>query len=175
MSSVIWIWTLNSVIVSGKRQIVLHRLYLQQHSKNTRNFSSTASTTLLDPHTWRKPKHDTWNQRRNISVRTRLWSMGNSQRNTSIWSRTRYKAFTGEKSIAHCILYKDADDISDDNTDDTSFVYKIQTLLVEFLKQRLPNVTKIYYVSDGCGAQYKTFKNFLNICSPKEDFSIKAE
>ena len=112
MSSVIWIWTLNSIILSGKKQIMLNRLHLQQHSKNTRNFSSTASTTLLDPHTWRKPKHDTWNQRRNILVRTRLWSMGNSQRNTSIWSRTRYKAFTGKKSIAHCILYKDADETS---------------------------------------------------------------
>ena len=30
--------------------------------------------------------------------------------------------------------------ISDDNTHDT----KIQTLLVEFFKERLPNVTKIY-------------------------------
>ena len=65
--------------------------------------------------------------------------------------------------------------ISDDNTLDTSFAHKIQTLLVEFLKQRLPNVSKIYYYSDGCGGQYKNFKNFLNLCSHKEDFSIKAE
>ena len=65
--------------------------------------------------------------------------------------------------------------ISDDNTHETSFVHKIRTLLVEFLKQRLSNVTKIYYVSDGCGGQYKNFKNFLNICSHKEDFSIEAE
>ena len=58
------------------------------------------------------------------------------------------------------IYYKDADGnlqyyslyfISDDNTHDNSFVHKIQTLLVEFLKERLPNVTKIYYISDGCG------------------------
>ena len=82
------------------------------------------------------------------------------------------------------IDYKDADGnlqlyslcyISDDNTYDTSFVYKIQRLLVEFLKQRLPSVTKIYYVSDGCGGQYKNFKNFLNLCCHKEDFSIEAE
>ena len=65
--------------------------------------------------------------------------------------------------------------ISDDNTHETSFVHKIRTLLVEFLKQRLPNVTKIYYVSDGCGGQYKNFKNFLNLCSHKEDFSIEAK
>ena len=60
-------------------------------------------------------------------------------------------------------------------THSTSFVRKIQKPLVEFLKQRLPNVTKIYYVSDGCGGQHKNFKNFLNICSHKEDFSIEAE
>ena len=82
------------------------------------------------------------------------------------------------------ICYKHADGnlqhyslcfISDDNTHDTSFVHKIQTLLVEFLKQRLPNVTKIYYISDGCGGQYKNFRNFLNLCSHKKDFSIEAE
>ena len=60
------------------------------------------------------------------------------------------------------------------HTHNTSFVHKIQKL-VEFLKQRLPNVTKIYYVSDGCGGQYKNFKNFLNLCSHKEDFSIEAK
>ena len=82
------------------------------------------------------------------------------------------------------IYYKDGDGslqqyslcfISDDNTHDTSFVHKIQRLLVEFLKQRLPSVTKIYYVSDGCGGQYKNYKNFLNLCCHKEDFSIEAE
>ena len=82
------------------------------------------------------------------------------------------------------IYYRDTDGnlqhyslcfISDDNTYNTSFAHKIQTLLVEFLKHRLPNVTKIYYVSDGCGRQYKNFKNFLNLCLHKEDFSIKAE
>ena len=61
------------------------------------------------------------------------------------------------------------------SVDNTCFVGKIQTLLVEFLKQRLLNITKIYYVSDGCGGQYKNFKNLLNLCSHKEDFSIKTE
>ena len=80
------------------------------------------------------------------------------------------------------IYYKDADGnyqhcslcfISDDNTHNTSFVHKIQTLLVEFLKQRILNVTKIYYISYGCGGQYKHFKNFLNLCSHTEDFPSK--
>ena len=82
------------------------------------------------------------------------------------------------------IYYKDTDGnhqhyslcyISDDNTHSTSFAHKIQILLVEFLKQRLPNITKIYYVSDGCGGQYKNFKNFLNLCAHKEDFFIETE
>ena len=37
MSSVIWIGTLNSIIVNDKQQIMLHWLDLQQHLKNTRN------------------------------------------------------------------------------------------------------------------------------------------
>ena len=48
----------NSIIVSGKQQIVLYWLHLQQHSKNTRNSSLTSSTTLLDTHTWQKSKQD---------------------------------------------------------------------------------------------------------------------
>ena len=76
-----------------------------------------------------------------------------------------------DRNLQHYSIYF----ISDDNTHNTSFDYKIQTLLVKFLKQRLPNVTKIYYISDGCGGQYKNFKNFLNLCSHKEDFSIEAE
>ena len=92
----------NSIIVCGKQQIVLYWLHLQQDSKNTRNSSLTSSTTLLDTHTWQKSKQDTWN-RKNLSVRTSLWCLGTSQRTVSIWSRTRYKASTGAKSIAHCI------------------------------------------------------------------------
>ena len=55
------------------------------------------------------------------------------------------------------IYYKDADGtlrqyslcfISVDNTKDTSFVHKIQTLLMKILKQRFLNLPKIYYISD---------------------------
>ena len=105
MSSVIWIWTLNSIIVSAKKQIMLHWLHLQRHSKNTRNSSSTTSSTLLDTRTWRKPKQDACNRRRNFSVRTRLYCLRTSQRTNSIWSNTRYKASPGAKSITNCIPY----------------------------------------------------------------------
>ena len=45
--------------------------------------------------------------------------------------------------------------ISDDNNHDTNFVYKIQTILVDYLKENLPTVDKIFYFSDGCAEQYK--------------------
>ena len=79
------------------------------------------------------------------------------------------------------IYYKDVDGnlqhyslcfILDDNT---RHQFCSQDSDTKLLKHRLPNVTKIYYVSDGCHGQYKNFKNFLNLCSHKEDFSIKAE
>ena len=56
----------NSIIVSGKQQIVLYWLHLQQHSKNTRNSSLTSPTTLLDTHTWQKSKQDTWNRKNSL-------------------------------------------------------------------------------------------------------------
>ena len=65
--------------------------------------------------------------------------------------------------------------ISDDNTHDTCFVHKIQSLLIDYIKQHLPHIDKIYYVSDGCGGQYKNYKNFLNLCFHKEDYGIDAE
>ena len=34
---------------------------------------------------------------------------------------------------------------------------------------------KIYYFSDGCAAQYKNCKNFLNLCKHKADFGLDAE
>ena len=49
--------------------------------------------------------------------------------------------------------------ISDDNAHDTSFVYQIQTVMVDYLKEILPHISKIVYFSDGCRAQYKNYKN----------------
>ena len=43
------------------------------------------------------------------------------------------------------------------------------------LEAEAPERHKIYYIPDGCGGQYKNFKNFLKLCSHKEGFSIKAE
>ena len=43
--------------------------------------------------------------------------------------------------------------ISDDNNHDTNFVYKIQTILVDYLKGNLPIVDKMFYFSDCCAEQ----------------------
>ena len=63
--------------------------------------------------------------------------------------------------------------ISDDNNHDTNFVYKIQTILVDYLKENVPIVDKIYF-SEGCAEQYKNHKN-LNLCHHQQDFNMDAE
>ena len=54
--------------------------------------------------------------------------------------------------------------ISDDNTHDTAFVYQVQKMTIDFIRALLPHIKKIIYFSDGCGGQYKNFKNFVNLC-----------
>ena len=44
-----------------------------------------------------------------------------------------------------------------------------------FIKENYPLVSKVYYFSDGCGGQYKNYKNFINLCHHKEDFGLNAE
>ena len=130
------------------------------------------------------PKQDTGN-RRNLSVE----SLQDFDENYQYLIQDAIQSFHWSKEYCtlHLLIicYKDAGGnpphysscfISHDNTLSTSFIHKIQkTLMVEFLKERLPNVTEINYVSDGCRGQYKNFKNFFNLFSHKVDFSIKAE
>ena len=65
--------------------------------------------------------------------------------------------------------------ISDSNTHNVSFVYQLQTMMVDYLKETLPPISKIVYLSDGCGAQYKNYENFVNLHCHKNDFGISAE
>jgi hypothetical protein len=64
--------------------------------------------------------------------------------------------------------------ISDCNQHDVVAVHLFQTRLINFLKSA-HEVTKIFYFSDGCAAQYKNRKNFINLCHHKQDFGIEAE
>lgn len=65
--------------------------------------------------------------------------------------------------------------ISDDNSHDTPFIYHVQSLIVDHLRKLLPNINKLIYFSDGCGGQYKNYKNFMNLCLHKQDFGVDAE
>ena len=38
----------------------------------------------------------------------------------------------------------------------------------------MPTINKIEYFSNGCAAQYKIYKNMLNLCRHKADFGIDA-
>ena len=48
-------------------------------------------------------------------------------------------------------------------------------MLVDYLKANHPHIKKLIYFSDGCGGQYKNYKNFMDLCSHKHDFGISAE
>ena len=60
--------------------------------------------------------------------------------------------------------------ISDDMEYDTLFVYQVQAEVVKFLEKELPHITEMEYFSDACAAQYKNFKNILNLCHHLADF-----
>lgn len=60
------------------------------------------------------------------------------------------------------------------NHDSVSVHLFISKLLI-FLKGKFPIISKIYYISDGAAAQYKCFKNFINIAHHKNDFGIECE
>lgn len=83
------------------------------------------------------------------------------------------------------VYYKDNDEvrhksfvcISECLKHDTILVHVFQRKLIHYLKeQMLPNLTKIFYFSDGSAAQYKNRKNFANLCHHRNDFDgINAE
>ena len=55
-----------------------------------------------------------------------------------------------------------------------SDVFEVQKRLTNFIKIELPSITKVEYFSDGCAAQYRNYKNMMNLCSHKEDFGLDA-
>lgn len=65
--------------------------------------------------------------------------------------------------------------ISNNLTHNTTAVYSFQEVLTSFLKETIPNLSKIIYFSDGAAAQYKNRYNLLNLLHHEEDFGIQAE
>ena len=52
--------------------------------------------------------------------------------------------------------------------------YEVQSEFVKLLNKTIPTITKFEYFSNRCAAQYKNFKNMLNLCRHKVDFGIEA-
>ena len=65
--------------------------------------------------------------------------------------------------------------ISESNVHDTVAVHLYQKMLIKFLTKKTERPQKIIYFSDGCAAQYKNRKNFINLCHHEEDFGMPAE
>ena len=78
--------------------------------------------------------------------------------------------YAGQPSKPHCYAV-----ISDNLKHDTVAFYTFQKKLLELVKLEFPVPKKIYYFSDGCVAQYKNRKNFINISEHESDFNFKCE
>lgn len=65
--------------------------------------------------------------------------------------------------------------ISECRKHDTILFYVFQKKFLSFLKSKFNHITKVVYFTDGCGGQYKNYKNFLNITYHEKDFGIPAE
>ena len=72
------------------------------------------------------------------------------------------------KSISICV-------ISDCLQHSTTAVHTFQKCVLEKLKVLAPQITKVYYFTDGAASQYKNRKNFTNLCHHKTDFGLDAE
>jgi hypothetical protein len=82
-----------------------------------------------------------------------------------------YKQGGDLKSLSLCV-------ISDDERHNTNAYYVFQSKLVLYLKEHMLSISvslnSIEYFTDGCAAQYKNFKNFINLFHHKEDFGVEA-
>ena len=65
--------------------------------------------------------------------------------------------------------------ISEDLKHDTAFLYVVMRKVCEYVKGNYQHITKVKYFSDGCAAQYKNYKNFLNLCYHYSDFDLETE
>ena len=64
--------------------------------------------------------------------------------------------------------------MSDDLQHDTCFVHEVMRIIATYCEEHYPQVKDIQYFSDGCGAQYKNFKNFVNVCLHAHELSMTA-
>lgn len=65
--------------------------------------------------------------------------------------------------------------ISDCLKHDSVAVYLFITKLIKFVESKFKLITKLFYFTDGCAAQYKNRKNFANVYFHKVDFGYDCE
>ena len=82
-----------------------------------------------------------------------------------------YFFFIEEKLLKHKSFWY----LSEDVDHDTGFIYKTQEDITRYIKENLPDVSSVKYFSDGCAAQFKNLKNFINLCHHSKDFDLSAE
>ena len=62
--------------------------------------------------------------------------------------------------------------LSAETVHNVPMVYAFQTKVVNILKGKVPNLSKIEYFTDGCAEQYKNYKTFSNIVYHFEDLGV---
>ena len=65
--------------------------------------------------------------------------------------------------------------ISDHNEHNAITIYGFLQVVLKYLREKLPAITKIFYFSDGCAGQYKNFKDLAKISHHNNDFGLDAE
>jgi hypothetical protein len=65
--------------------------------------------------------------------------------------------------------------VSNDLLHDVALVWEIQQELTDFIKGRYPFIQELEYFTDGCVAQFKNYKSFLNLHYHEEDFGLPAK
>lgn len=65
--------------------------------------------------------------------------------------------------------------ISDCLNHNTTTFFSFQKSLLQHLRKELPHLKNVIYFSDGSSAQYKNYKNFINLCHHEEDYGMTAE
>lgn len=65
--------------------------------------------------------------------------------------------------------------ISDCLKHDTNALYVLQKTAITYVLEKMPHIQHIIYFSDGSSAQYKNFKNFVNLCHHEKDHGLTAK
>ncbi|XP_071948717.1 uncharacterized protein [Antedon mediterranea] len=65
--------------------------------------------------------------------------------------------------------------ISDCLKHDTSAVHAFISSIIPYIKEVLPEKTRLIYFSDGAASQYKNYKNLSNLCCHNKDHALQAE